>query len=347
MQWTTQPHRPGEIGRSLRDGSHYRRSAGLVPLIGALLSATKTMALATTIGSPVLIGSVANPSPPAISLLSEISGIVDSRANADTFWVHNDKGDSARFFAISHSGSLLGAFPLAGAPSGDWEDIAIGPKPGGGSYLYLGDVGDNDSNRVSGITVYRTDEPQQTAGVTIAADDYTALHLKFPGHPRDVESLFVDPLSGDMFLITKRTAIPEIYSVPSAAFDTPGQTATLTSWGNLGGLMRTPTAADISPDGRFILVRSSKSSVGYLYERGIGQSVADALHGDGVPFALGFESQGEGIGWAADGRSFYTTSESDDLPASPIHSYAFTAPEPASWLLAVFGLVSFVTRRHG
>ncbi len=308
-------------------GARARRLAIVGPAIAALSLMTamltmETTSVAATIGPPVLIGSV------AASDLPEISGIVESRANADTFWVHNDKGDTARFFAISHSGSLLGAFPLAGAPSGDWEDIAIGPKPGGGNYLYLGDVGDNDSVRPF-VTVYRTDEPQSTTGATIPADGYTALHLQFPGGPRDVESLFVDPLSGDMFLITKRTAIPEIYSVPSAAFDNPGQTATLTSLGNLGGPLRRPTAADISPDGRFILVRSSNTSYsGYLFERGVGQSVADALHGAGEPFTLGVESQGEAIGWAADETGFYTSSESDGYATSPIHSYTFSAPPP-------------------
>jgi hypothetical protein len=49
------------------------------------------------------------------------------------------------------------------------------------------------------------------------------------------------------------------------------------------------------------------------------------LHGVGIPFTLGAESQGEAIGWAADGRSFYTTSESNGLPTAPIHSYAFAA----------------------
>jgi hypothetical protein len=298
-----------------------RRS--LVLLVGFVeLFVVTAVTTAATIGPAVKIGSI------AASALPEVSGIVDSRANPDTFWVHNDKGDSSRFYAISHSGTLLGTFPLSGAPSGDWEDIAIGSKPGGGNYLYLGDIGDNNNARTS-VTVYRTDEPQSTAGATIPAGNYTALHLQYPGGPRDAESMFVDPLSGDLFVITKRTAIPEIYSVPATAFDVPGQTVTMTALGNLGGLLRTPTAADISPDGRFILVRSSNTIYkGYLYERQAGQSVADALHGDGVAFTLGAESQGEAIGWAADGTSFYTTSESDGLTTAPIHSYTFSAPPP-------------------
>ncbi|HEY4232818.1 MAG TPA: dockerin type I repeat-containing protein [Lacipirellulaceae bacterium] len=278
-------------------------------------------ARASTIGPPVQIGTI------AASVIPETSGIVDSRANPNTFWVHNDSGHPSEFFAINHQGGLLGTFPLDGppplptAPLGDWEDIAIGPKPDGGSYLYLGDIGDNDANHPF-ITVYRTDEPQSTTGATIPMGSYSAAKLQYPGGPRNAESLFVDPLSSDVFIISK-TATSEIYSAPASIFDNPGQTTVLTAMGTLGTPLSKATAADISPDGRHILVRSK--AAGYLYERGIGQSVADALHGAGIPFTLGVESQGEAIGWAADGKSFYTTSESNGLSSAPIHAYAFAA----------------------
>jgi hypothetical protein len=297
-----------------RERTHYF-AALLVAALGLNNLAPRTVA--ATIGSPTLIGSI------AASDLPEVSGIVDSRANPDTFWVHNDKGDSARFYAISRSGSRLGTFPLSGAASGDWEDIALGPKLGGGSYLYVGDIGDNNANRPY-IKVYRTDEPQSTSGMTIPADSYSTAKLQYPAGPRNAESLFVDPLTSDIYIITKTTT-PEIYSVPSSAFDNPDQTTALTAQGILGAPLREPTAADISPDGRFILVRSSKSSTGYLFEREVGQNVADALHGTGMTFKLGIESQGEAIGWAADGSSFFTASESDGFPAAPIFSYAFSA----------------------
>jgi hypothetical protein len=276
-------------------------------------------AAGVTIGAPQQIGTITN------NTLDEISGMVASRTNANTFWVHNDSGDSARFYAMSDQGALLGTHTLSGASAFDWEDIAIGAKPGGGNYLYLGDVGDNLAIRPY-VTVYRTDEPQSSAGGAIPTSGRTALNLQFPGGPRDVESMFVDPRSGDLFFITKRTAVPEIYSLSAAAFETPGTVALLTPWGNLGGLPRSPTAADISPDGRFILIRNSESTSGYLYERGLGESVADALHRTGTRFTLGSERQGEAIGWSADGNSFFSTSEFSNLTSAPIHAYQFSAP---------------------
>ena len=108
------------------------------------------------------------------------------------------------------------------------------------------------------------------------------------------------------------------------------------------------TAADISPDGAHILVRNY-STTAYLFERGAGQTVWDALQGAGTPITLVAESQGEAIGWAADGSGFYTTSEWNDHGPRPIYFYAFSVPEPNMSALGASGLLLLaiwqVTRR--
>src|SRR5262249_26664738 len=72
-------------------------------------------------------------------VLTEVSGVVASRAHPPVFWVHNDSGGEPTVYAISPTGASLGAYPIAGATAIDWEDIAIGPGPERGtSYLYLG-----------------------------------------------------------------------------------------------------------------------------------------------------------------------------------------------------------------
>lgn len=287
----------------------------------AALSGIKP-ARAVTIGPPQQVGTVTN------STLKEISGLVVSRSNTNTLWVHNDSSDSARFFAMSPQGALLGTFPLAGVSvARDWEDIAIGPKAGGGNYLYLGDIGDNKAE-YSSITVHRVVEPLSTAGATIPVGGQVSVTLKYPGGARDAESMFVDPLSGDLLILTKRLLVPELYSVAAAAFENTSQPVTMTRLGSFPEVPFWATAADISPDGRFILVRSSISGTGRLFERSIGESIAEALATPGVAFTLGNEAQGEAIGWAADGKSFFTTSEFSENSSAPIHSYAFSAPQP-------------------
>jgi hypothetical protein len=188
-------------------------------------------ALGITIGLPVEVGTNNN------SALHEVSGLVDSRAHPNTLWVHNDSGNPASLYAISTGGVLLGTFPIAGTTNRDWEDIAVGPKPDGGNYLYLGDIGDNTGVR-SAITVHRIVEPLSTEGATIPLGSYASVNLKYPGGPRDAEALLADPISGELFVITKRTLIPEIYSFPSSVFDSPGQTVVMTPRENLGGPLR-------------------------------------------------------------------------------------------------------------
>ncbi len=137
------------------------------------------------------------------------------------------------------------------------------------------------------MTVYRTNEPTASAGATIPSGGYSAANLQFPGGPRNAESLFVDPVFGDLYILSKSNST-QIYSAPASIFENPGQTTVMTSLGNLGTPFSTATAADISPDGRFILIRSSSTTTGYLFERGSGQTIADALHGHGYPVSAWF-----------------------------------------------------------
>lgn len=286
-----------------------------------VLSADRLWATAVTIGPGVQVGT--------ISQLNEVSGLVVSRSLANTFWVHNDSGDTARFYAINKSGSLLGTISLQGGTAIDWEDIAIGPKPGGGNYLYIADIGDNSANRTAGVNIYRLNEPTSSANAVIAPANYTKVTIRYPDlTPRNAESLIVDPLSGDLFVVTKALT-GQVYRAPSSIFDTPATTASWTLMGNLNVSLPFATAADISPDGKYILVRNL-STTAYLFQRGAGQSVWDAMQGSPTAVTLQQEQQGEAIGWAPDGSGFYTTSEFSGAGARPIYFYSFSVPEPST-----------------
>src|SRR5476651_1820376 len=84
-----------------------------------------------------------------IKAMDEISGIAASGINKDIYYIHNDSGDTSRFFAISPSGDLKSTIYYKGDPKEiqgvrDCEDIAVGPGPDKGkSYVYMGDIGDN------------------------------------------------------------------------------------------------------------------------------------------------------------------------------------------------------------
>ena len=91
--------------------------------------------------------------------ISESSGLVASRSTPGAYWTHNDSGDGPFIYAFDTRGSSLGTFRVTGAQARDWEDMSVGPGPQRGkSYLYIGDIGDNQKARAE-IIVYRVLEP--------------------------------------------------------------------------------------------------------------------------------------------------------------------------------------------
>src|ERR1700748_2666124 len=143
--------------------------------------------------------------------MDETSGIAASGINDDLYYVHNDSGDTSRFFAIKPDGELVNTLYFKGdkkAPLGvvDCEDIAVGPGPGPDttkSYVYLGDIGDNGSSR-NYITVYRFEEKKpwgeensahRAAGVSI--------NFKYPDGPKDAETLMIDPVEKLIYIVSK------------------------------------------------------------------------------------------------------------------------------------------------
>src|SRR6266851_3388499 len=106
-----------------------------------------------TYGPPRVLGTIQDPA------INESSGIVASRTTPGLYWTHNDSGDGPYIYAFDEHGARRGTWRVRGAAAIDWEDIAAGPGPQAGtSYLYIGDIGDNEGRRAE-ITVYRVREP--------------------------------------------------------------------------------------------------------------------------------------------------------------------------------------------
>ena len=244
-------------------------------------------------------------------LISEASGITASRKNANVLWTHNDSGDSPRIYAMSNNGTHLGIYNLTGALAKDYEDIAIGPGPvKGQDYLYIGDIGDNGSKKEY-ITVYRVAEPvvdcNQTP-VELTLTDVESISLKYPDGPRDAETLMVDPVTKDIYIISKRTLNSRVYRTPY-----PQSTTSITTmeykcqlpWGwAVGG--------DISPKGNSIIVRNPAGAS--LWKVKSRPQLWQAFLGTEYSIPLVPEPQGEAICFAGDGRGYFTVSEKKHQP---------------------------------
>ena len=109
-----------------------------------------------TVAAPVQVATVDEAS------ITETSGLIASRTQPGVFWLHNDSGDQARFFALDAAGARLGTFKIQDIDADDWEAMAAGPGPAPGEWLYFGDIGDNSEKR-DFITVHRLPEPDAAA----------------------------------------------------------------------------------------------------------------------------------------------------------------------------------------
>jgi adhesin HecA-like repeat protein len=245
--------------------------------------------------------------------LDEASGIAASRRNPGLWWVHNDSGDRARFFAVDASGTLRATEDVAGASAVDWEDIAVGPPPVGdidGETLYLADIGDNTSVRTD-VEVYRLPEPAvatdaQGATATVSADRLT---FTYPDGAHDAETLLVDPITGDLVVVTKDWSLAghsSVYRAPAGL--AAGSTTTLEKVATLdlpaGTLV---TAGDVTSDGTVVALRSYTGVS--LYPRDPAQPLWTAFNATPCAGPAPVEKQGEAIGFTPEGSAYATISE--------------------------------------
>jgi hypothetical protein len=243
------------------------------------------------------------------SLITEASGLASGRKNLGVLWTFNDKGPAC-VYALTPQGKHLGIYTLGGTRNRDWEDIAIGPGPDPNvDYLYVGDIGDNNSKHKS-IKIYRVPEPQVDANrppVSVTIGSVETIELTYPDGPRNAETLMLDSLTKDLYIVTKegpgrvyRAAYPQ-----STAAKTTLEYVAKLPWG-------TATGGDISPDGSMIIVRNYFSAS--LWLRPKDGPLWRAFDSNECKVPLIFESQGEAICFDANGLGYFTTSEYKNQP---------------------------------
>jgi len=255
--------------------------------------------------------------------LTEISGIVASRANPGVLWVHQDSASGALLTAISTTGYTLATMLLDGAPSDDWEDLAIGacggdspsPSDGGPWCLVVGDIGDNAAAR-SWVTMLRVEEPTVDPDALEAVSllgEYEAVRATYPEGAQDAEALVLEP-DGTPVVFTKRNdGDTRLYRMPTVETDPPTEATLIaeTEVGDTGGLVDAVTAADLTADGSRLLLRTY--TAGYLYV--LDDDGLDAIDEDQqISLSVSPEPQGEAIGWSDDERDILHVSEGEQPP---------------------------------
>ena len=244
--------------------------------------------------------------PVAPELVDEASGLADSRTIAGYLWTHEDAGSAAELFLISHDGKDVRRYAVPGITNIDWEDIAVGGGAEQGvSFLYVGDIGNNDASPALGThTIYRMPE-LNNLDENFKADKIVKIRYRYPDSTPDAETLLLDPVTNDLFVITKELESARLYRLPyPQSFE---GTITAELIGNIPALLLA-TGGDISADGQEILVRNYTNI--YYWKRKAGETIGQTLMREAnkpVPYAL--EPQGEAVCFDRDMQGYYTFSE--------------------------------------
>ena len=250
--------------------------------------------------------------------INEASGIVASRKNAGVLWTHNDSDDSTRIFAVNTHGEHLGVYHIDEVTNRDWEDIAVGPGPESGrSHIYISETGDNHA-KYDTKYVFRIPEPDvdsNQAPIFATLKNCDVITFKYPDGPRDAETILVDPLTRDIYIVSKREEEVNVYvaSYPQSLKKTIIVKYMLTLPFTLivGG--------DISYNGQEILLKTYDSV--YYWKREAGQSVIQALTNNYYSLPYIREPQGEAIGWSHNADGYYTTSEEEKHIQAHLYFY--------------------------
>jgi len=305
-------------------------------IIGLLLLAT-SLALIGAPAGPADAGTgcfnfnVDNSVRMGVDEIDEASGLVLSRQMPGVMWTHNDDDPGAsnaennRIYAVNETGDLLATvqFTLTSGldivPSPKFfelEDISFGPGPGrnNDNYLYLADTGDNSPPTREYASIYRfpepvfTPDPDNPVTINVSESQLEGTRFNYESFlnsnetkPRNVEGVFADPASGDLFLFEKAlhaidtngnladgSAIPKVYAFVYRvkegklfpADTTKVRTAAIASYvqGDFGAGTFGISGADISADGTIIAVKNTQET--FYWHRDPHESVVETFERD-------------------------------------------------------------------
>lgn len=239
--------------------------------------------------------------------LSELSGIVASRLDPDAYWVHEDSGNSPVLTAIDMWGATLGTWDIPESMP-DFEDLEATVDPETGvSMLFLGDIGNNGHDRGE-VSVWVAEEPDPRSDGTL---DPFRMGLDYPNwESLDSETLLVDPLTMDVYIVTKEYEGPSKLFVKRAPHEEGS--FVLEDLGEMP-VEITATAGDVSFDGTRIVVRDY-SPTAYVWMRDGYRPLEDAFDQLPCEIEIHSEPQGEAVAFTLDGAGIVTLSEGGQEP---------------------------------
>ncbi len=242
---------------------------------------------------------------------TDVQGLVASRKHSKVLWMAESSGQGSRLVAISLDNERLGTSEL-GETARAVVSLSIGPGPEPSlDYIYAM-VGRNLEATRNTVQILRIPEPDPANLGTI---DATVLELLYPDKFSGARANFVDPVTGDAFVVAADRGQSYLYRANAPlTSDEPSMLELVASFS--GGIGLAIAGADISATGDAIVVGTDRGVA--FWERPQGMSVPEAI---AQPSCVGF-GRFESIAFQTDGSGLLTFSRD----AQPI-LYAHELPE--------------------
>jgi hypothetical protein len=229
-----------------------------------------------------------------LPLISETSGIADSRKNPGHLWAQEDGGNPTKLYLLKHDGTVTKEIFLDDVTNRDWEDMVLVDNE-----IYIGEIGDNNSV-YSECIIYKFPEPAMSVDTVYNLE---AIRFRYADGPRDAEAFLVDPSDKSIYLLTKRDNPSRVYKLTPPFSNTSVHIAEPVGQLTTTGVV----SAALSPDRKEIIVKTYLG-LGY-YKLPAGEKLESALSKAPIPIPYQIEPQGEAVCFSASNNGYFTLSE--------------------------------------
>ena len=219
------------------------------------------------------------------------------------------QGMNRDFFLLNEDCSINRTFYLTETKNRDWEDIATGFDQQIGKYfVFIGEIGDN-SAQYDEKSIIRFEEPliETSSSLDSVLTKFDILRFRYPDGNRDAETLLFDPLTSDLFIVSKREDSVRVYR-----FAYPQSTTSVTTLEHISTLPFSGiVGGDISPDGLELLLKNYSDVFYWSRDKTESWGTILVQTPKHVPYTV--EPQGEAICWTNDASGYVTVSEQSPL----------------------------------
>ncbi len=236
------------------------------------------------------------------SSLKEVSA-AEITSHSEIIWAIEDSGNNNNLYGLNEEGNIIRDIDISNAKNNDWEDLTSDES----GNIYIGDFGNNNKKR----SIFRILKIKARDLNNDAANaEVITFTLPKGQNAKDFEAFFL--YQNYFYIFSKETKKFLVFKVPNQVGE---HTAVLRSDYNLKGGNNKITAADISPDGKTVVLLNHDK----LWKL-TGFTSDDFFSGSLEDIRFEHSSQKEGIGFK-DNHTVIITDERNNSEGGNIYTF--------------------------